>query len=129
MSERCKQTSEWTSKWPSTYISILVCSRPQCDTYIIGLFTHVITYDITFVSIYTSNYAIYDSILYAINYTITYRFFFIDVVVSCAIRSCLNKLHINYTTYSIVLIRLHIRHSNAINQRRMGQKQVILRHQ
>ena len=27
MSERCKQTSEW----PSTYVSILVCSRPQCN--------------------------------------------------------------------------------------------------
>ena len=23
--------SEWTSEWPSTYVSILVCSRPQCS--------------------------------------------------------------------------------------------------
>ena len=22
--------SEWTSEWPNTYVSILVCSRPQC---------------------------------------------------------------------------------------------------
>ena len=29
-SERCEQTSERTSEWPSTYVSILVCSRPQC---------------------------------------------------------------------------------------------------
>ena len=29
-SERCERTSERTSEWPSTYISILVCSRPQC---------------------------------------------------------------------------------------------------
>ena len=29
MSERCERTSERTSKWPSTYVSILVCSRPQ----------------------------------------------------------------------------------------------------
>ena len=30
MSERCKQTSKRTSEWPSTYVSILVGSRPQC---------------------------------------------------------------------------------------------------
>ena len=24
-----ERTSEWTSKWPSTFVSILVCSRPQ----------------------------------------------------------------------------------------------------
>ena len=29
-SERCERTSERTSEWPSTYVSILVCSRPQC---------------------------------------------------------------------------------------------------
>ena len=29
-SERCERTSEETSEWPSTYVSILVCSRPQC---------------------------------------------------------------------------------------------------
>ena len=29
MSERCEGTSERTSEWPSTYVSILVCSRPQ----------------------------------------------------------------------------------------------------
>ena len=28
-SERCEQTSERTREWPSTYVSILVCSRPQ----------------------------------------------------------------------------------------------------
>ena len=28
-SERCERTSERTSEWPSTYVSILVCSRPQ----------------------------------------------------------------------------------------------------
>ena len=28
-SERCERTSERTSEWPSTYIWILVCSRPQ----------------------------------------------------------------------------------------------------
>ena len=27
-SERCERTSERTSEWPSTYVSILVCSRP-----------------------------------------------------------------------------------------------------
>ena len=27
-SERCEQTSERTSEWFSTYVSILVCSRP-----------------------------------------------------------------------------------------------------
>ena len=31
VSERCERTSEWTSEWPSTYVSILVCSRPQCN--------------------------------------------------------------------------------------------------
>ena len=30
-SERCERTSEQTSEWPSTYVSILVCSRPQWD--------------------------------------------------------------------------------------------------
>ena len=25
--------SEWTSEWPSTYVSILVCSRPQCTPF------------------------------------------------------------------------------------------------
>ena len=30
MSERCERTRERTSEWPSTYVSILVCSRPQC---------------------------------------------------------------------------------------------------
>ena len=30
MSERCERTSERTSEWPSTYVSILVGSRPQC---------------------------------------------------------------------------------------------------
>ena len=30
MSEQGKGTIERTSKWPSTYVSILVCSRPQC---------------------------------------------------------------------------------------------------
>ena len=30
MSEWCERTSERTSEWPSTYVSILVCSRPQC---------------------------------------------------------------------------------------------------
>ena len=34
MSERCERTSERTSEWPSTYVSILVCSRPQC---VVGL--------------------------------------------------------------------------------------------
>ena len=29
-SERCERTSERTSELPSTYVSILVCSRPQC---------------------------------------------------------------------------------------------------
>ena len=29
-SERCERTSERTSEWPSTYVSILVGSRPQC---------------------------------------------------------------------------------------------------
>ena len=29
MSERCERMSEQTSEWPSTYVSILVCSRPQ----------------------------------------------------------------------------------------------------
>ena len=29
-SERCERMSERTSEWPSTYVSILVCSRPQC---------------------------------------------------------------------------------------------------
>ena len=29
MSERCKPTSERTSKWPSTYVSIQGCSEPQ----------------------------------------------------------------------------------------------------
>ena len=31
MSERCERTSEQTSEWPSTYVSILACSRPQCN--------------------------------------------------------------------------------------------------
>ena len=30
-SERCERTSEQTSEWPSTYVSILACSRPQCN--------------------------------------------------------------------------------------------------
>ena len=30
-SEQCKRTSEWMSEWLSTYVSILVCSRPQCN--------------------------------------------------------------------------------------------------
>ena len=30
-SERCERMSERTSEWPSTYVSILVCSRPQCS--------------------------------------------------------------------------------------------------
>ena len=29
--EQCEQMSEQTSERPSTYVSILVCSRPQCD--------------------------------------------------------------------------------------------------
>ena len=29
-SERCERTSKRTSEWPSNYVSILVCSRPQC---------------------------------------------------------------------------------------------------
>ena len=29
-SERCERMSERTSEWPSIYVSILVCSRPQC---------------------------------------------------------------------------------------------------
>ena len=29
-SEWCERTSERTSEWPSTFVSILVCSRPQC---------------------------------------------------------------------------------------------------
>ena len=28
--ERCERTSKRTSEWPSTYVSILVCSRPLC---------------------------------------------------------------------------------------------------
>ena len=31
ISERCERMSERTSEWPSTYVSILVCSRPQCN--------------------------------------------------------------------------------------------------
>ena len=30
-SEWCERTSKRTSEWPSTYVSILVYSRPQCD--------------------------------------------------------------------------------------------------
>ena len=30
MSERCEQTSEWTSEWPSTAVWILEYSGPQC---------------------------------------------------------------------------------------------------
>ena len=30
MSERCERMKERTSEWPSAYVSILVCSRPQC---------------------------------------------------------------------------------------------------
>ena len=30
-SEQCERMSERTSEWPSTYVSILVCSRPQCS--------------------------------------------------------------------------------------------------
>ena len=30
-SERCEGTSERTSEWPSSYVSILVCSRPECS--------------------------------------------------------------------------------------------------
>ena len=33
-SERCERTSERTSEWPSTYVSILVCSRPQCASFV-----------------------------------------------------------------------------------------------
>ena len=29
MSEQCERMSERTSEWPSTYVSILVCSRPR----------------------------------------------------------------------------------------------------
>ena len=29
-SERCERMSKRTSEWPSTYVSILVCSRPHC---------------------------------------------------------------------------------------------------
>ena len=31
VSERCERTSKRMSEWPSTYVTILVCSRPQCD--------------------------------------------------------------------------------------------------
>ena len=31
MSERCERTSERTSEWPNLYVSILICSRPQCS--------------------------------------------------------------------------------------------------
>ena len=30
MNELCKRGSEWTSEWPSTYVSIHGCSEPQC---------------------------------------------------------------------------------------------------
>ena len=36
-SERCERTSERISEWPSTYVSILVCSRPQCITFALGI--------------------------------------------------------------------------------------------
>ena len=32
MSERCEQMSERTSEWPSTYVSILGLSEPQCSS-------------------------------------------------------------------------------------------------
>ena len=31
MSAQCKWMSEWMRKWPSTYVSILGCSKPLCD--------------------------------------------------------------------------------------------------
>ena len=31
VSERCERTSKRMSEWPSTYVTILVCFRPQCD--------------------------------------------------------------------------------------------------
>jgi len=33
MSERCKQMSKKTNEWPSTYISIHGCSKPQCTAW------------------------------------------------------------------------------------------------
>ena len=30
-SERCERMSERMSEWPSTYVSILACFRPQCS--------------------------------------------------------------------------------------------------
>ena len=32
MSSASERASERTSEWPSTYVSILVCSRPQCGS-------------------------------------------------------------------------------------------------
>ena len=30
-SKWCERTSKRMSEWPSTYVSILVCYRPECD--------------------------------------------------------------------------------------------------
>ena len=34
--ERCEQTSEWPSEWPSTAVCIFCCSRPYCKDSILG---------------------------------------------------------------------------------------------
>ena len=43
MSERCEQTSEWTSEWPGTHVPIFGCSEPLCFGALLPLHYHPYT--------------------------------------------------------------------------------------